>query len=181
MTSYVSYAPLVIVSAACVVAAIFDVWKFLVPNRLTFPLLLTGLVFHLVTGGISGLGVSLVGALCGFAVLIGVHAAGGMGAGDVKFGAAVGAWLGAALTYQVLIAAFLVQGAYALVAIVILRGEPLRNLYRRRKAAKDPNANANAKATATVAGRLQRSDRRLWLVPTGAMIAAGLVVVLIRS
>ena len=169
--------PVVIVSAICAVAAVLDTWKFRVPNRLTLSLLGTGLLFHCVTGGASGLVASFSGAAFGFSFLIGIYAAGGMGAGDVKLGAAVGAWLGTSMTFQVLIAASLAGGAYALVLIVGLRVARLWGFPPTRSEAVAPDE----PATSGVASALRRPDRRLRVVPFGAMIAVGLLIVVLRS
>ena len=46
----------------------------------------------------SGLGWSLVGTIVGLALLLPLYAIGGMGAGDVKLLAGVGAWVGPQVT-----------------------------------------------------------------------------------
>src|SRR4051812_45954857 len=78
-----------VVLCAALIAAVTDVWKFKVHNALTLPLLLSGLVYHAVVGGMDGFSDSLLGALFGFGVLIVFYAMGGMGAGDVKFMAGI--------------------------------------------------------------------------------------------
>src|SRR5262249_14558706 len=93
--------PASIVLSASLVAAVMDLWKFKVYNALTVPLFLTGLAYHFAAGGVHGLLGSLSGALFGFAVLIVAYAMGGMGAGDVKLMAAIGAWLCMPLTFYV--------------------------------------------------------------------------------
>ncbi len=65
-----------------------------IPNKLTITLLALGLVFRTCTEQLPGLLSAVQGAALGFAVLFMVFAVGGGGAGDVKFMAAVGAWLG---------------------------------------------------------------------------------------
>ena len=97
--------PASIVLLASLVAAVLDVWKFKVYNALTVPLLLTGLAYHTMASGLQGLQGSLMGSLFGFAVLIVFYAMGGIGAGDVKLMAAVGAWLCMPLTFYVFVLA----------------------------------------------------------------------------
>src|SRR5262245_16625871 len=105
-----------IVLAASLVAAVTDLWKFRVLNVVTLPVLLTGLVYHTVAGAISDAGWtagflnSLLGALFGFGILFAFYVMGGMGAGDVKLMAALGAWLGMLLTLYVFIASSLATG-----------------------------------------------------------------------
>ena len=65
-----------------------------IPNYLTLGGALAGLVFQTIIGGWSGLIHGLLGLILGFALLILPYILGGMGAGDVKALAALGAWLG---------------------------------------------------------------------------------------
>jgi prepilin peptidase CpaA len=65
-----------------------------IPNLLTLPAVLAGLMFHAGTGGPVGALWALKGALFGGVLLIIPFALGGMGGGDVKLLAAAGAWLG---------------------------------------------------------------------------------------
>src|SRR6187200_955437 len=95
--------PAAVVSAGVLIAAFTDLWKFKVHNKLTLPLLVSGLAYHTAMDGWSGLGMSAVGALFGFAILISFYVLGGMGGGDVKLMAAIGAWLGWPLTLFVFI------------------------------------------------------------------------------
>jgi prepilin peptidase CpaA len=65
-----------------------------IPNYLTLAAALSGLGFQFGAHGWPGLGQGLLGLCVGFALLIGFFLKGGMGAGDVKALAALGAWLG---------------------------------------------------------------------------------------
>src|SRR6516162_5331163 len=96
--------PLLFICGAMIASAVIDWWKFKVPNRLTFPIIISGWVFgllhnlglHVVAGdGNGGLGASLAGTALGFALLLPMYAIGGMGAGDVKMTMGFGAWAGA--------------------------------------------------------------------------------------
>ncbi|MGE5584341.1 MAG: prepilin peptidase [Bacillota bacterium] len=66
-----------------------------IPNRLVMAAAAVGLVLGLVTGGLRGLGQSVLGFLAGGAILFVPFALGWIGAGDVKLLAAIGAILGA--------------------------------------------------------------------------------------
>lgn len=85
------------VAAIAVTAAAvwYDCRERRIPNRLVVSSMAVGLVLGLVTGGLRGLGASVVGLLVGAGILFVPFALGWVGAGDVKLLAAVGAILGA--------------------------------------------------------------------------------------
>src|SRR5664280_2755919 len=69
-----------------------------IPNYLTLGTAVAGLAFNFMGQGLSGLTNGLLGMLLGFFLLILPYLWGGMGAGDVKAMAALGAWLGPQFT-----------------------------------------------------------------------------------
>jgi prepilin peptidase CpaA len=84
-----------LIPAACgVVAAVIDVRQRKIPNAISAPLLIAGLVFRATTGGWDGFFNALAGFAVGFGLLFVLWLLRGGGGGDVKFMAAVGAWLG---------------------------------------------------------------------------------------
>jgi prepilin peptidase CpaA len=92
--------PIVVICIGMLAAAVIDWWKFKVPNKLTFPLILTGWLLGLANNigleaGEGGVGSALFGTFLGCALLIPVYAIGGMGAGDVKMTMGFGSWIGA--------------------------------------------------------------------------------------
>ncbi|MDB5350316.1 MAG: Type leader peptidase family protein [Planctomycetota bacterium] len=113
--------PWLVVAFVTLVAGATDLWRFKVYNVLTFPALLGGVLVSSWLGGLSGLGYSLMGAAVGFGVLLLFFALGGVGAGDVKLFAAIGAWLGPGITADLFAVSALAAGGYAL-GLVILRG-----------------------------------------------------------
>jgi prepilin peptidase CpaA len=167
--------PIALVLVAALIAAVTDVWKFKVYNLLTFPLLAGGLLYHAVHGGTVGLAGSFLGALIGFALMIFLYAMGGMGAGDVKFVTALGAWLGLPLTLYVLMAGCIAAGAYSAVLLVVgaswretalnLQILWLRLVCLGRHLGSEDRVEVEVK----------RPDRRRRLIPFTAMIALGLV------
>jgi prepilin peptidase CpaA len=69
-----------------------------IPNYLTLGMAVAGLAYNFMDQGLNGLTNGILGMLLGFAFLILPYLWGGMGAGDVKALAALGAWLGPRLT-----------------------------------------------------------------------------------
>jgi prepilin peptidase CpaA len=106
--------PVRLVCLVLVVAAVIDGWKLKVPNWITFPLVLAGWTYGAAVGGWGGLWFSLVGTAVGLALLLPAYAVGGMGAGDVKLLAGVGAWTGATVTFFAFCASALVGAVIAL-------------------------------------------------------------------
>jgi prepilin peptidase CpaA len=69
-----------------------------IPNYLTLGTAVAGLAYNFMVQGLPGLTGGLLGMLLGFSLLILPYLWGGMGAGDVKALAALGAWLGPQFT-----------------------------------------------------------------------------------
>lgn len=92
-----------------------------IPNYLTFGLALAGFGFQLGWSGVPGLGNAFLGLATGFGLLIIPYILGGMGAGDVKALAALGAWLGPYRTMQLFIYMAVAGGLMAL-GILLWRG-----------------------------------------------------------
>lgn len=108
------------VSAVLVLAAAIDGWKLKVPNWITFPLVVGGWVYSTACFGWAGLGWSLLGTAVGLGLLLPAYAIGGMGAGDVKLMAGVGAWVWGTVTFYAFCVSAVVGGAIA-VAMVLGR------------------------------------------------------------
>ena len=108
-----------LVSATLVVAAVIDGWKLKVPNWITFPMVLGGLLYSTALYGWEGLGYSLLGTIVGLGLLMPAYAIGGMGAGDVKLLAGVGAWVWGTVTFYAFCVSAVVGGVIA-VAMVLL-------------------------------------------------------------
>lgn len=95
-------------------ACVTDVRSRRIPNVLTLGGAAAALVFHAVTAEGAGIGTAAMGWLVGTAVFLPFFLLGGMGAGDVKLMAALGAWLGPAEAFAIAIYASLAGGVLAL-------------------------------------------------------------------
>lgn len=113
--------PVKLVSAILILAAWIDGKELKVPNWITFPMVLSGLIYCTVTGGFSGLLAGLTGMSCGLLCLLPLYAVGGMGAGDVKLMAGIGAWVGWQTTFYAFCVSVIV-GAVMAVLMVAWRG-----------------------------------------------------------
>lgn len=110
-----------LVCLVLIVAAYIDGKQLRVPNWLTFPMVLTGLVYSALVGGWSGLGDGLLGMVVGLACLLPLYAVGGMGAGDVKLLAGVGAWMGATVTFYAFCVSTIVGAVMAVLMVLYKR------------------------------------------------------------
>lgn len=99
--------------AVLAVATVTDLRSRRIPNWLVVPFLVAGIIVSVTTHGWHGLLHSLEGLALG-AVLFGVLAVmGGMGMGDVKLCAAIGAWIGPGQLAVALVVTGIVGGIMA--------------------------------------------------------------------
>lgn len=108
--------PLVVawlVTIVLIEAAIIDGRQLRVPNWLTFHFAAAGFAYAAWAGGREGLIWSLEGAGVGLLTLLPLYAIGGMGAGDVKLMAGLGAWMGPAVTVGAFAATAITGGVIA--------------------------------------------------------------------
>jgi len=106
-------------SAVLIVAAVIDGWKLKVPNWLTFPLVVCGWIYSGIFFGWEGLGYSLFGTVVGLGLLLPAYAIGGMGAGDVKMLAGIGAWIWGTNTFYAFCISAIVGGIIAVIMVVL--------------------------------------------------------------
>jgi prepilin peptidase CpaA len=109
-------------AAACaLVASVFDVKSRRIPNFITMPAFLFGLVLHLALGGWTQLLTALAaGVICGLVFLV-FYIAGGMGAGDVKLIMAAGCIAGFSHIAYLLVLTALSGGVMA-ICLAVARG-----------------------------------------------------------
>ena len=111
-----------VTSLACALAgAAFDLRDRRIPNLLTLPAILFGLLLHLFLGGWRGLGNSAAAGLIAFAIFLIFWLAGGMGAGDVKLITGVACIAGLSHVTWLLILTALAGGVMAL-GLALWRG-----------------------------------------------------------
>ncbi len=116
-----------LVSVVMIEAAVIDGLQLRVPNWLTAHFVAGGLAYWAWSQGGVGFLWSLEGAALGLALLLPLYAIGGMGAGDVKLLAGMGAWVGPALVLQAFVATAVVGGLMAAV-MVVRSGELARHV-----------------------------------------------------
>lgn len=117
----------IVVVGVVLMAVAWDLSTRRIPNALTFGAALAGIVLHGYADGWSGAGMSVAGWLVGVACFLPVFLLRGMGAGDVKLLAAIGAWTGPVATVWVALFSSIAGGVMGLV--VALGSGYLRELF----------------------------------------------------
>ncbi len=107
--------------AAVLWACVTDLRNMRIPNWLTLPLMLAGLVYGAWVGSLAGLGQSVLGAAIAGGIFIAAYALAGGGAGDAKLMMALGTWLGVERSV-LLVLSVTIAGFFWAVAIAIFRG-----------------------------------------------------------
>ena len=159
------------VSIVLVEAAVIDGLKLRVPNWLTYHFALGGLAFAAWTGGSSLFLWSLAGLATGLALLMPLYAIGGMGAGDVKLLAGVGAWVGAWTTVWAFATSAVVGGLMA-VAMVAWSGQYVHHWVQFQAIGHEILTIRNPEKLAAIAAERKP---RMKLLPYGIPIAVGTI------
>ena len=168
--------PIWFVTIALIVAAVIDGFELKVPNWLTYPMIISGWVFSALFADAmpwyQGLGWSLLGSAVGLLLLlIPAYVVGGMGAGDVKLLAGVGAWIHTTHTIWAFAYTAIIGGVLA-VLMVLLSGQWQKHydqfwfILNEIKTVKDPE-----KLAQIAAGR----KSSMMLLPYGIPIALGTI------
>lgn len=103
-----------------------------IPNVLTLTFACSGMLYHVVIGGLPGLEWSVTGTVAGMLPLFILYKMQGMGGGDVKWFGAFGAWMGVIASLQLLVYAIVCGGIIAAL-LLACRYPPLRLLALRLK------------------------------------------------
>lgn len=90
-------------------------------NKVIFPTLFSVFILQLILNGFSGLKISLLGFLSGIAILIIPFALRGIGAGDVKLLALIGAMKGSTFALNTALYMFVIGGSIALIIVLFHR------------------------------------------------------------
>jgi prepilin peptidase CpaA len=119
----------IILIGGLLISLITDVYKRRILNIITIPSILIAIVYYTVTLGVPGLIFSGKGFIVGLGLLLIPYLLGGMGAGDVKLMAAIGALMGTSFVFYSFIYTALVGGAIAIILIIKEKGfwHPLKS------------------------------------------------------
>lgn len=91
-----SFVPWAVVICVALAAAVTDIARRKIPNRLTGPTLLAGLIWAIYVGGLAGLLDASIACLMLATPYVLLFVFAGGGAGDAKLMGAIGAWVGIA-------------------------------------------------------------------------------------
>lgn len=166
---FLQHWPVWAVSVTLVVAAAIDGWMLKVPNWLTFPMIFSGWIYSGICFGWDGLGWSLTGTAVGLCLLLPAYSIGGMGAGDVKLLAGVGAWVWGTTTFYAFCVSALVGGVIA-VGMIAARKKWLVHLRQFLAIATEIFVVRDPAELAAIAAQRKSS---MTLLPYGIPIAIG--------
>ncbi|MBM4764493.1 prepilin peptidase [Bacillus sp. B15-48] len=108
----------IILLITVVISLVTDLKNRKILNIVTLPAIMIGFVYYSVTLGWEGFQFSGLGFLLGFFVLLIPYLLGGMGAGDVKLMAAIGALMGASFVFYSFVFTALIGGIISVILIV---------------------------------------------------------------
>jgi len=160
-----------LVTVVLILAAVIDGFELKVPNWVTYPFIISGWIYAFAAFGWEGLGWSVLGTMVGLLLLLPAYAVGGMGAGDVKLLAGVGAWI----LIQNTVNSFCVSavvGALMAVAMVVARRAWKKHQDQFWLILNDIMVIKNPEKLAEIAA--ERKSRML-LLPYGIPIAIGTI------
>jgi prepilin peptidase CpaA len=108
----------IILIGVLTICFITDLKSRIIYNKVIFPALIAALLLHFAVNGFVGFKFSLLGFVIGFSVLLIPYFCGGMGAGDVKLLAVIGALKGSAFVINTALYMGIIGGVIALAIIV---------------------------------------------------------------
>ena len=116
--------PVWVVTVTLILAAVIDGFELKVPNWVTFPMVISGWIYSVAFAHTmemtwyEGLGWSMFGTFVGLALLLPAYAIGGMGAGDVKLLAGVGAWMHGQHTFYAFCLSAIIGAVLAVIMVL---------------------------------------------------------------
>jgi prepilin peptidase CpaA len=110
---------LIILLLICVIT---DLKERKIYNKVLFPVFFIAVTYHIFTNGWSGIADSLLGALVGLSILLIPYLMGGMGAGDVKLLAVIGAINGMGFVLMTALYMALAGGIIGIFIILFRKG-----------------------------------------------------------
>lgn len=122
LTLQILMLPMLILTTLLMLATVTDLRAHRIPNAVSLGGCILGLVLGTVLGGWAGLGAAAGGLAVGFFALIGLYAAGGMAAGDVKLMAAAGSFLGPWLAFHAVLYTFMAGAVLGIAYLVFKDG-----------------------------------------------------------
>jgi prepilin peptidase CpaA len=166
--------PLALAAALVLACTVTDVYQRRIPNCLTLPAIVIGLILGIMGNGWGGFLSSLLGLVIGFGLLFFPYYLGGMGAGDVKLMAALGALLGFPAILSIFLYTAIAGGILALWTVI------------RRRTTKAALANTvtlliNRRLGALIMrkDRLSSAFKSIGTIPYGVAMAGGTLAYLI--
>ena len=174
----VEHWPVWFVSVVLVVAAVIDGIQLKVPNWLTFPFIISGWIYSAIAYGMAGdawyigLAWSLAGTVVGLALLLPLYSIGGMGAGDVKLLAGVGAWVYCSTTFYSFCFSVIV-GALMAIAMVLYRRAWRKHSLQFQAIVNEIMTIRNPDVLASIAADRKSS---MLLLPYGIPICVGTII-----
>ncbi len=161
-----------LVTVVLILAAVIDGFELKVPNWVTFPFIVSGWIYSVAAFGWEGLAWSVAGTVVGLLLLLPAYAIGGMGAGDVKLLAGVGAWVYS--THTMYAFAFTaVIGAVLAIAMVLARRGWKKHSDQFWMILNEITVLRNPEQLAEIAAKRKPS---MLLLPYGIPIAIGTIV-----
>src|SRR5712672_1877162 len=118
----------ILIATVVCIAIVTDVRSRRIPNSLTLPALCLAIVVRFAFQGWAGFGIALLGAIIAPLVLLIVHFGKGIGMGDLKLAAAVGAFFGPAAAAVAMLASAILGGLLAM-ALLMQRGQLLAEFF----------------------------------------------------
>ncbi|SOC37258.1 A24 family peptidase [Ureibacillus acetophenoni] len=101
------------------ISIVTDIYSRKILNVVTIPAILVGLIYYTVHSGLNGLWFSFSGFILGLVLLLIPFLFGGMGAGDVKLMAAIGALMGTVFVFHTFLFTALIGGVISI--FILLR------------------------------------------------------------